>query len=100
LKFTGAGAVTLRLLCAEDDRAPLAFEVRDTGPGIAEEHLEAIFEPFRQLEDGSARRHDGSGLGLAISRSFAHALGLSIEVESRVGAGTVFRVPLRSDLLG
>jgi PAS domain S-box-containing protein len=100
LKFTGSGAVTLRLLCDADDRAPLAFEVRDTGPGIAAEHLETIFEPFRQLEDGSARRHDGSGLGLAISRSFAHALGLSIEVESRVGAGTVFRVPLRSDLLG
>jgi PAS domain S-box-containing protein len=98
LKFTPSGAVTLRLVCVSSgsgapDR-PLAFEVEDTGPGVAPEHLDTIFEPFRQLEDGAARSHDGSGLGLAISRSFAQALGLAIEVESEVGRGSTFRVKL------
>jgi PAS domain S-box-containing protein len=89
LKFTARGSVTLRLA-----QSPLRLEVEDTGPGIAPEHLAAIFEPFRQIDEGAARRHGGTGLGLAISRSFAEALGLRIEVESKLGQGTLFRVPL------
>jgi len=95
LKFTPSGAVTLRLLpIPEAGSTAYAFEVEDTGPGIAPEHLETVFEPFRQVDGGAARRYDGSGLGLSISRSFADALGLEIEVESRVGSGTLFRVML------
>ena len=93
LKFTERGEVVLALR-VDERGAPIAFEVRDTGPGIRPEDLSAVFEPFRQLEDGERRRYGGSGLGLPISRSFADALGLALEVESEPGRGTTFRVVL------
>lgn len=75
----------------------LVFRVRDTGPGIPADKLEAIFERFTQLDRSSTRARDGAGLGLAVARGYAEALGGSIEVESEPGRGSVFtlRVPAR-----
>jgi signal transduction histidine kinase/ligand-binding sensor domain-containing protein/CheY-like chemotaxis protein len=75
------GDRTLRMLC---------FEVCDTGPGIAPEDLPRLFEKFSQTETGQKSRR-GTGLGLAISKAFVEMMGGKVEVESRVGVGSVFR---------
>lgn len=65
-------------------------EIRDTGPGIPQETLNRIFDPFFTTKDVG----QGSGLGLSIAHSIVESLGGEISVESRVGAGTTFRVAL------
>ncbi|MCL4185247.1 MAG: GAF domain-containing protein, partial [Burkholderiaceae bacterium] len=96
VKFTEQGHVHLRVLALPGER--LAFEVHDTGVGIARDQQEVIFEAFRQAEGGSGRRHGGTGLGLSISRELAHRLGGEILVDSEPGRGSVFTliVPLRT----
>ncbi|MDQ3364082.1 MAG: ATP-binding protein [Myxococcota bacterium] len=88
LKFTPAGG-SIRI-GAEGDGARVAMWVADTGPGIAPEHLDHIFDRFWQPE----QRRDGIGLGLAIVKGIVDAHGGSIEVDSRLGAGTTFRILL------
>jgi signal transduction histidine kinase len=56
--------------------------------------LQAIFEPFVQVNDGHTRPHSGVGLGLAISRDLARAMGGDLTVESELGAGSTFYVTL------
>ncbi|SMO65855.1 response regulator [Paracoccus laeviglucosivorans] len=95
LKFTHDGSVRVTLAPAEEGRM-LSFVVCDTGIGIAQEKLEAIFLPFEQVDASTQRQYGGTGLGLAISRQLATLLGGRLEVESVVGQGSVFRlfVPL------
>jgi signal transduction histidine kinase/ActR/RegA family two-component response regulator len=90
VKFTDEGEVRLTLEKPDDDRIRIA--VRDTGPGIAPEDLDRIFEEFEQA-DGSAGR-GGTGLGLAISRRLAELLGGSLGVESELGVGSTFVLTL------
>jgi signal transduction histidine kinase len=87
VKFTDKGEVTLAVRrVSGGSRVLLAFEVRDTGMGIAAEHLETIFLPFEQVGHAE-RRAGGTGLGLAISRNLVRAMGGDIHVESnRVSA--------------
>jgi len=87
-KFTEKGSVTLRVEPRGDDL--LAFAVRDTGIGIAQEQQAAIFEAFRQADGTTNRRYGGTGLGLSISRELANLLGGEIEVRSQPGAGSTF----------
>jgi len=87
-KFTEKGSVTLRVEPRDDDL--LAFAVRDTGIGIAQEQQAAIFEAFRQADGTTNRRYGGTGLGLSISRELANLLGGEIEVRSQPGAGSTF----------
>ena len=94
LKFTARGSVEMDVRpCAR--RENLLIEVRDTGCGIPADKIGEIFEMFAQA--GNTPAHDGVGLGLHLSRRFATLLGGRIDVESRVGEGTIFRVhlPLR-----
>ncbi|HET9082711.1 MAG TPA: HAMP domain-containing sensor histidine kinase [Trebonia sp.] len=72
----------------------VVIAVRDTGTGIAAEQLERIFDRLYRTDDARDRATGGSGLGLAIARSAAQTLGARIEVESRPGAGSEFRLVL------
>ncbi|WP_351233428.1 HAMP domain-containing protein [Streptomyces sp. NPDC002133] len=98
LKFTERGGVELRVEHATDDELPaslhglpvLAFRVKDTGIGIAPEHLDAIFGAFQQGAVSTGRRYGGTGLGLSISREVAQLLSGVIVAESRLGEGSVF----------
>jgi signal transduction histidine kinase len=89
LKYTKAGRVDLRLR-AEDGTAELA--VRDTGIGIAEDHLEHVFDRFWRAP--SVRGMAGSGLGLAITKWVAQTHEGTVTVESAVGHGTTFVLTL------
>lgn len=91
VKFTERGAVTLRLT---GDADGFDFEVCDTGVGIAAEHLDHIFEPFWQVEQGTTRTCTGTGLGLTVSRRLARLLGGDLVVRSEPGHGSVFRLHL------
>ena len=93
VKFTQRGRVALHVSAVEtpaDGRVKVAIAVRDTGPGIPRDHLETIFESFRQLERGLSRSHPGLGLGLALAEKLAVKLGAELAVESTPGAGSAF----------
>ena len=89
LKFTERGEVALEVTSRGEH---IEFAVRDTGIGIAEEHHQIIFEPFRQADGTTNRKFGGTGLGLSISRELARLLGGQISVESRTGEGSTFRL--------
>ena len=101
LKFTTAGRVCLRASMEIRERKEgsdphLVCLVEDSGPGIAAEDLEAVFEAFEQALAGRISEQ-GTGLGLAISRQFARIMGGELTVSSQLGKGSVFRmeVPVR-----
>jgi two-component system phosphate regulon sensor histidine kinase PhoR len=85
------GRVLLRLQGAGD---AAVVEVSDTGIGIPQESIPRIFERFYRVDKGRARDEGGTGLGLAIVKHVAQAHGGQVDVESRAGQGTTFRVRL------
>jgi signal transduction histidine kinase/CheY-like chemotaxis protein len=103
IKFTKEGQVLLRVSAgsghwgqALDAVQPsalpsplLAFEISDTGPGIAPDELETLFEAFVQTQTGK-QTQEGTGLGLPISRKFVQLMGGEMSVRSQVGKGTTF----------
>lgn len=100
LKFTPSGG---SVHCAlewrgkgEDRKNAQSFciSVCDTGPGIPDQHREAIFERFYQIEDSSIRQQGGTGLGLAIVRDFAILHGGKVTLESPPEGGACFRVEI------
>ncbi|HEX5397287.1 MAG TPA: ATP-binding protein, partial [Candidatus Limnocylindria bacterium] len=91
LKFTEHGEVSVEVGGAADGVFLVA--VRDTGPGIAPEMFETIFEEFGRT-DGAA---PGTGLGLAISRRLARLMGGDVTVESETGQGSLFHLDLPLD---
>jgi two-component system, OmpR family, sensor kinase len=93
VKYTGEGGlITLGLW---NDRGWARIEITDNGPGIAEEDLPLIFDRFYRTQDARQAQRSGSGLGLAIVKSIAESHGGKIEVFSRQGEGTTFRLWLR-----
>jgi signal transduction histidine kinase/DNA-binding response OmpR family regulator/HAMP domain-containing protein len=104
-KFTHQGGVTLTISSAaeatafnnetlRDAQQVVAFSVIDTGVGIADDKLEAIFEAFQQADGTTSRKYGGTGLGLSISREIARLLGGEIHVESQLGEGSRFSLYL------
>ncbi len=94
VKFTEQGRIVVRAR-AVDGAARIS--VTDTGVGIRERDMPKLFQPFRQIDDGTTRRYEGTGLGLSICKRLAELLGGSVEVESRWGVGSTFTyaLPLR-----
>ncbi|MEI9973022.1 MAG: ATP-binding protein [Ignavibacteriota bacterium] len=92
VKFTERGEVTLtvRACDAPGNWRRISFVVRDTGPGIAPEHQQRIFDSFSQVDASITRKYGGTGLGLAISRSLVEQMGGHLRVESEVGKGAAF----------
>jgi signal transduction histidine kinase len=70
------------------------FEVSDSGRGIPEDKLDAVFARFQQIDSSDAREKGGSGLGLAISRSIVERLGGRIWAANNPNGGAVFRFTL------
>ncbi|MHC1791305.1 ATP-binding protein [Solidesulfovibrio sp.] len=97
VKFTAAGGVSLRVCHAPQSPGAgprLAFEVADTGIGIAPELLNVVFESFRQADSSTVRHYGGTGLGLAISRELARLMGGDITAESAPGKGSRFTLAI------
>jgi signal transduction histidine kinase len=94
LKFTPAGSVRVSVQVSPTTLRPLRIDVTDTGIGIPANRLEAIFDPFEQVENGMSQK--GTGLGLTIARSLCHLMGYRLTVASDVGKGSVFSIHLET----
>ncbi len=94
VRYTEKGGISIMILLEENH---IILSVTDTGPGIAENDLKRIFDPFYQGDN--LRRHEigGSGLGLSICRQFIEMHGGRIWVESKIGSGTKFSFTLPVD---
>jgi len=95
VKFTHTGGIWITVLKDDED---LRFDVRDTGIGIRENDLGAIWEDFRQVDQSRTREFGGTGLGLSITRKLVDGLGGHVFAESVFGKGSTFTVilPVRS----
>src|SRR5499433_2196641 len=98
VKFTEQGRVELRITADPPSDGPvaraLAISVTDTGIGISDQNLDAIFGAFQQADGTTSRRYAGTGLGLTICRELAAQLGGRITVQSTVGEGSTFTLHL------
>jgi len=92
LKFTEEGYVKFGYII-ENSKDILLF-VEDSGPGIPKQHIQTIFEQFRQLDDSPTRKHGGIGLGLTVCKKIAHLLGGELYVTSEPGKGSRFSLRL------
>ena len=94
-KFTRDGLVTLDISPLQHGNAScVQFLIRDTGIGIAPEHIDGLFDAFRQLDGSATRQFSGAGLGLAIVQRLAALMNGECRVESAVGQGSTFRLVL------
>lgn len=105
IKFTSKGAVSLSVKVSPDSKWAgtnateeghpilIAVTVCDTGEGIAEEELPKLFGKFVQTQSGK-KTSQGTGLGLTIVKGFTQLMGGTVEVQSRLGAGTTFSLEI------
>jgi GAF domain-containing protein/CheY-like chemotaxis protein len=100
VKFTDEGEIVVSVGGERlaDGRWGIAVDVRDTGIGIAPDHMGRLFQSFSQADSSISRRYGGTGLGLAISRRLAEAMDGSLTAESSgvAGEGSTFRLRIRA----
>ncbi|MFL9454893.1 MULTISPECIES: PAS domain-containing hybrid sensor histidine kinase/response regulator [Nostocales] len=107
IKFTNVGGVTLRVKLGTENadsqssisncQYQIAFEIEDTGRGIASEELNKLFKPFMQTKSGIQVK-EGTGLGLTISRQFVQLMGGDIRLTSEVDRGSTFYFDIQVEL--
>ena len=96
VKFTESGEVSVRLILEKDDFVPwsICLKVKDTGPGMSEQVITELFQPFYQADTSATRQFRGTGLGLSISRHLAGLMQGDIRVTSEEYKGSEFSVRL------
>jgi signal transduction histidine kinase len=94
VKFTPRGKVVVTVAPepAAGGRATIAYEVRDSGPGLDPASLAHLFDAFTQADGSATRSHGGVGVGLALCRRLAEAMGGSVSADSAPGEGARFRI--------
>jgi signal transduction histidine kinase/DNA-binding NarL/FixJ family response regulator len=98
VKFTDCGGIDVRVACEkspDNSSVALTIEVSDSGVGVPQDKLEAIFKPFVQAGAHRDKEKQGTGLGLAIVKRLTETMGGTASVESALGQGSVFslRIP-------
>ena len=92
IKFTHEGGrITVTVKQSANN---LIVSIEDTGIGIAEEYIQTIFKPFRQIDGSATRNFEGTGLGLALSKEFVEMHGGQLSVISKLGEGSCFTFTL------
>jgi len=97
LKFTPEdGEVSVKLFALEKDNenSLMQLQVSDTGIGIPEANIPFVFRRFYQVDESGTRKYEGTGIGLSLVKELIELMGGSIEVESKPGEGTDFKVSL------
>jgi len=99
VKFTETGKIGVagELIRDAADSITVRFTIHDTGPGIAREHQQRLFESFTQGDGSSTRKYGGTGLGLAISKQLVELLGGDIGLVSEPGSGSRFWFTVKFD---
>jgi signal transduction histidine kinase/CheY-like chemotaxis protein len=95
VKFTDKGGVDVRVLCEKQQTSShitLIIEVQDTGMGIPQDKLDAIFKPFVQAGANSEKEKQGTGLGLSIVKRLVEIMGGTVTVASVTGEGSAFHL--------
>ena len=102
VKFTDRGAITfqLRTLQGGPDGTTLEATIADQGHGIPAEQIDSVFDSFTQVDGSATRKHGGAGLGLTISRRLVELMGGTIEIESKLGVGSTFKVRIPIEVQG
>lgn len=93
VKFTPGGG-TIRVIADHHEDGWISISVSDTGIGIAEDRIDDIFLPFKQLEGAFNKKHEGTGLGIPIAAELARLHGGRIDYESVLGTGTTATLTL------
>jgi len=91
VKFTEKGKISISLSL---ENQFVHLQVQDTGIGIKKEHINHIFDEFRQADSSTSRKYGGTGLGLSIAKKYAELLGGAIKVESEENVGSLFTIIL------
>ncbi|MDX5371314.1 MAG: response regulator [Pseudomonadaceae bacterium] len=96
IKFTREGSIVVRAMVEDenDERAQLRISVQDTGVGLSEDDLGALFQAFSQADNSLSRQAGGTGLGLVISKHLIEQMGGEIGVDSQPGSGSEFWISL------
>nr|MBF0223047.1 PAS domain S-box protein [Desulfobulbaceae bacterium] len=94
IKFTHEGSVTIKISACNPEASSLSIIVEDTGIGIPDDRLTYIFESFEQADNSMTRLYGGSGLGLSIVDKLVKLMQGTIEVQSKEGQGSIFKVIL------
>ena len=92
VKFTPQGSVTVFINAQshDDEHVHLDFSIRDTGIGMSPEDSAKLFQAFAQADSSVTRKFGGTGLGLVISKRLVELMGGQMQVESQLGAGSIF----------
>ena len=100
LKFTDSGSVQVGITKSSSRRGEDSFvlSIADTGPGMTQDYLARVFDPFSQSDDTATRQHGGSGLGTTIARDLIKLMGGDITIKTALGVGTRIDIELTLEL--